>query len=142
MGYTWTDGELITATKLNNTGGGGCAIVELSATGFPTSTQSYGYIAYAVYDDNNSMWIVLQDDSNYWMQIIGFANNAPKIIPPFYTVLPSDDTVGLFFIGYSGATISVTGDITATNLYFNYGSMVLEPTYLITGNGSISLVID
>lgn len=23
MGYTWTDGELITATKLNNTGGGG-----------------------------------------------------------------------------------------------------------------------
>ena len=22
MGYTWTDGELITATKLNNTGGG------------------------------------------------------------------------------------------------------------------------
>lgn len=23
MGYTWTNGELITATKLNNTGGGG-----------------------------------------------------------------------------------------------------------------------
>ena len=25
MGYTWTDGELITATKLNNTGGGGAS---------------------------------------------------------------------------------------------------------------------
>ena len=32
MGYTWTDGELITATKLNNTGGGGtsglCTVTE------------------------------------------------------------------------------------------------------------------
>ena len=26
MGYTWTDGELITATKLNNTGGGAVII--------------------------------------------------------------------------------------------------------------------
>lgn len=31
MAYTWTDGELITATKLNNTGGGGYdAVVVLS----------------------------------------------------------------------------------------------------------------
>lgn len=27
MGYTWTDGELITATKLNNTGGSGTPLV-------------------------------------------------------------------------------------------------------------------
>ena len=31
MGYTWTDGELITATKLNNTGGGGYdAVIRLT----------------------------------------------------------------------------------------------------------------
>ena len=28
MGYTWTDGELITATKLNNTGGGDTGLIE------------------------------------------------------------------------------------------------------------------
>lgn len=32
MGYTWTDGELITATKLNNTGGGGGGYSEYTAT--------------------------------------------------------------------------------------------------------------
>ena len=78
MGYTWTDGELITATKLNNTGGSGCAIVELSATAFSTSSQTYGYIVYAVYDDNNSRWIVFQDDDIYWMPIIGFAIVLPR----------------------------------------------------------------
>lgn len=30
MGYTWTDGELITATKLNNTGGSGVLICNSS----------------------------------------------------------------------------------------------------------------
>lgn len=32
MGYTWTDGELITATKLNNTGGGGGGFSQYTAT--------------------------------------------------------------------------------------------------------------
>ena len=32
MGYTWTDGELITATKLNNTGGGYDAVIRLTHT--------------------------------------------------------------------------------------------------------------
>lgn len=32
MGYTWTDGELITATKLNNTGGGGGGLSQYTAT--------------------------------------------------------------------------------------------------------------
>ena len=137
MGYTWTDGELITATKLNNTGGSGCAIVELSATAFSTSSQTYGYIVYAVYDDNNSRWIVFQDDDIYWMPIIGFADNAPKIIPPYYTVLPNSEDVALFFLG-NAATVTVTGDIEATNLYFNYGSLI-NSAYRITGDGSISL---
>ena len=30
MGYTWTDGELITATKLNNTGGSGVLVCNSS----------------------------------------------------------------------------------------------------------------
>lgn len=31
MSYTWTDGELITAEKLNNTGGDGAAVFEIVA---------------------------------------------------------------------------------------------------------------
>ena len=31
MAYTWTDGELITAEKLNNTGGGAIEIIDVTA---------------------------------------------------------------------------------------------------------------
>lgn len=138
MSYTWTDGELITATKLNNTGGGGCAIVELSATGYSTVSQVYGWIVYALYDDVNSRWVVTADNTGSWDSILGFANSIPKIIPPYLTVLPSNEDVALFFVEENGATVSVTGDITATTLYFSYGSLVSN-TYRITGDGSISL---
>lgn len=38
MGYTWTDGELITATKLNNTGGGGVdCIIYTDSNGNPAA---------------------------------------------------------------------------------------------------------
>lgn len=39
MGYTWTDGELITATKLNNTGGGGTSGLVTDTSG--TLDKSY-----------------------------------------------------------------------------------------------------
>ena len=138
MGYTWTDGELITATKLNNTGGSGCATVELSAIGYGAATQMYGYIVYATYDDNNSRWVVITDKDDFWDGIWGFQDNIMKIIPPYLTVLPNSEDVSLFFVEGNGATVSVTGDIEATNLYFDYGSLVGN-TYRITGDGSISL---
>lgn len=40
MAYTWTDGELITAEKLNNTGGGD-AIVIVDASGTNMSADDY-----------------------------------------------------------------------------------------------------
>lgn len=42
MGYTWTDGELITATKLNNTGGGGFSQYTATVNG-GTITLSCSY---------------------------------------------------------------------------------------------------
>lgn len=141
---TWVTGDTVTATKLNkleqgvaNAGGGGCAIVELSATGYPTASNFYGFIVYAVYDDGNSRWVITQDDSNYWGSIFGFANEAPKIIPPYLTVLPNSDNAALFFVN-DNATVTVSGDIEATNLYLSYGSLVLG-AYRITGDGSISV---
>lgn len=139
MGYTWTDGELITATKLNNTGGGGNATVRLSATAYTTVTQTYGYIVYAIYDENNSRWVVAEDANAYWTELLGFGNGIPRIIPLYLTALPNDENVGLFFVVNGNPTVSVTGDITATTLYFSWGSQLAYTTYRITGDGSISL---
>ena len=142
---TWTTGDTITATKLNkmeqgiaSAGGGGCAIVELSATGYATTTQVYGSIVYATYDSVNSRWIVADDTVADWMGIYGFSNSAPRIIPPYLTVLPNSEDVALFFVEGNGATVSVTGNITATNLYYSWGSPI-DNAYRITGDGSISL---
>ena len=41
MGYTWTDGELITATKLNNTGGSGYDAVIRLTHASDSSDDSY-----------------------------------------------------------------------------------------------------
>lgn len=142
---TWVTGDDVTATKMNKIengianagGGGGCAIVELSANGYGTVSNLYGFIVYATYDDVNSRWVVLQDDFTFWERILGFANDAPKIIPPYYTALPNSDNASLFFVN-DNATVTVSGDIEATNLYYSYGSLVLG-AYRITGDGSISV---
>lgn len=140
---TWTTGDTITATKLNKmeqgiANSGGCAIVELSATAYASATQLYGYIVYATYDSVNSRWIVANDGDVYWAGIYGYSNDAPRIIPPYLTVLPSSNNVALFFVEHNNATVSVTGNITATDLYYNYGSLIGN-AYCITGDGSISL---
>lgn len=143
---TWTTGDTITASSLNkieqgiaNAGGGGSATVHLSGSGYPTQSWRYGAIAYATYDSQNSRWIIAQENDAYWEGIFGFANNIPSIIPLYLTVLPNSDDVGVFFIP-DGASIvaSVTGDITATDLYFSWGSFI--GAYRITGDGSITLV--
>ena len=61
MGYTWTDGELITATKLNNTGGGGAIIATLENGAIEYSFNellSYVNGGYLVYLENT-------DDADY-----------------------------------------------------------------------------
>lgn len=140
---TWSTGDTITASAMNKiengiANAGGSAIVRLSASGFPTQTWVYGYIAWATYDSQNSRWVLTQSNEAFWYDIVGFANGAPVIIPPFLTVLPSSDDVGVFFFPYGHSIVSsVTGDITATDLYYSWGSLL--DAYRITGDGSISL---
>ncbi len=142
---TWTTGDTITASAMNKiengiAGAGNNVIVQFSATGYSTVSTCYGYIVYGIYDAQNSRWVLDRDNDTYWNTILGFANEAPKIIPPFLTIIPSDN-VGLFFIADSRvASVSVTGDIASeSSLYYSWGSPVVN-AYRITGDGSISVV--
>ena len=76
MGYTWTDGELITATKLNNTGGGG-------TSGLVTDTSdeldksyneimamvSAGTLPFIKYDNGYVLHLSYISDSNNYQVI-------------------------------------------------------------------------
>jgi len=141
---TWATGDTITATKMNKiengiAGAGNNVIVQLSVTGYGTVTNTYGWIVYGIYDAQNSRWVVEQDNDSYWTGIWGFANEAPKFLPPFLTVIPNDN-IGLFFIADSRASVTTSGDIASeSSLYYSYGSLVTN-AYRITGDGSISLV--
>ena len=142
---TWTTGDTITASAMNKiengiASGGNNVIVQFSVTDYGTSTHYYGYIVYGIYDAQNSRWVIYSDVTDSWPSIIGFANEAPRILPPFLTIIPSDN-IGLFFIAdNSASSVFVTGNIASeSSLYYNWGSVV-ENAYRITGDGSISLV--
>lgn len=140
---TWTTGDTITATAMNKiengiAGAGNNVIVQFSATGYSTVTNYFGYIVYGIYNAQNSSWVIDRDSSTYWNAIVGFANEAPRIIPPYLTIIPNDN-VGLFFIT-EASSVSVTGDIASeSSLYYSWGSLVAD-AYRITGDGSISVV--
>lgn len=144
---TWNTGDDVTATKLNklengvaNAGSGGSAVVQLSTTGYATTSHCYGHIVYGIYDAQYSRWVIERDNYDYWIGIYGFANEAPKIIPLYLTIIPNDN-IGLFFIADSNASVTTTGNIASESaLYFNYGSLVSD-AYRITGDGSISLAV-
>lgn len=140
---TWVTGDTVTASKLNHMEDGIAmgenAIVQFSVTGYGSVTNCYGYIVYGIYDAQNSRWVIERDNSTFWSAIVGYADEAPKILPPFLTVIPNDN-IGLFFIADSTASVSTAGNIASESaLYFSYGSLV-SGAYRITGNGSISLV--
>ena len=72
MGYTWTDGELITATKLNNTGGGGTSGLvtdtsdELDKTyNELMATLNAGALPFIVYEYDTDAYAVLRIQQMY-----------------------------------------------------------------------------
>lgn len=86
MGYTWTDGELITATKLNNTGGGGTSGLCTVTAG--TLDKSYndllgmlndGVVPYIVDVDGDTTRVcILMDvliDGNYYADFYAKEND-------------------------------------------------------------------
>lgn len=84
MGYTWTDGELITATKLNNTGGGGTSGLVTDTSG--TLDKSYnelmailnnGTLPYIIYENATDFYFLLHlvkiyiEDGTYTAEFYG-----------------------------------------------------------------------
>lgn len=142
---TWTTGDTVTATKMNKleqgvANAGSSAIVRFSATAYGSSSQTYGWFVYCVYDSTNSRWIVSEDNQTQWYWLIGYANEIPKIAPLEATILPNADDVGLFFVVNGNPTVSITGNISAVSqIYLSFGSVVAGQTYRITGNCTISL---
>ena len=149
---TWVTGDTVTATKLNKIeqgiadsgGGGGSAFIKFSALHGSSATTTFGYLVYALYDDNNERWQVANDNDAAWNGFTAAGSSPPRLIPPEYTILPSDEDIGLFFI-LSAGTIAVTGDISsnATTLYFSWGATLSHGyAYRITGDGSITITYD
>ena len=62
MGYTWTDGELITATKLNNTGGGDTGLIEYD-TNSGELNKTYNELLAMINDGIMPHYVYVFDDS-------------------------------------------------------------------------------
>lgn len=62
MGYTWTDGELITATKLNNTGGGDTGLIEYD-TNSAELNKTYNELLAMLNDGIMPHYVYVFDDS-------------------------------------------------------------------------------
>lgn len=149
--HTWVDNETITAAKLNNIedgvqeaaqsgGGGGTACIRFSASaGFASYSKTFCYFVYAYQENGN--WVVSNDNSLAWIDVIGYAQPADRLV---VLPLPSDDSVGLFLLDNMEADNIITGDIstTPTTLYYSFGSAVVPSNgaYRIMGNGSYQFV--
>lgn len=143
---TWTTGDTITATKLNNieqgianAGGGGVAKVTVSAVGYNSASRRFGTVAYCY--NNNGAWTVLSDaldiEDDYSYIIYGYAQPQHTCLPP---LIISDDILPFLFVD-AADDITVTGDISDTteNIYYSYGSF-FATAYRISGSGSIEFV--
>jgi len=145
---TWTNGDTITAAKLNKMeqgiaegGGGGNAVVSLSATaGFDSGSKMWGYVVFATY--SNGHWTLIYDTySRYnFVEIFGWSAPAYLYLPPIPIV--DDDSYSAFLIQIVGSSINTTGGISSapTTLYYSYGSIVPDNAYRITGSGSVEFV--
>ena len=140
----WENGDTITAEKMNNiesgisnSATGKIAIVNLSASGFGSSSHNFGYIFYATWD--GEQWHPITDDENEWYQLFGFAEPPYYFLPPL--IIPEGGAMYPFFCNRDDLNINVTGDISVSpeNVYFNYGS-VRTKCYRITGSGTITFI--
>ena len=143
---TWNTGDTITPSALNkiengiaDAGGGGVASVRISASGFNSSSHSFGYIinAYRV----NGDWVVNSDQATDWHEFFGYTEPHERLVN---VLVPSDTDVGVFLLDTTVGVPNITGgiDTTADTLYLSFGSPVLGNAYKITGNGSFEFVPD
>ena len=106
MGYTWTDGELITATKLNNTGGGGTSGLVTDTS--DTLDKSYnelmsilnnGALPFMVYESSTDVYHILTlvrayiEDERYYAEFAGGDPSDP--VDRFYVSSTADGTLVL-----------------------------------------------
>lgn len=106
MGYTWTDGELITATKLNNTGGGG----------------GYDFTINADWDDNGNLYDNPLLDSGTYSDLVSAIQNGTIVNGLLlgsysgrsflnrldnYLYLSQDNQISVGFVGLSPTTNAI-----------------------------------
>lgn len=117
------------------------AVVRLSAEGMGSGEIVYGYIAYAIRENNE--WVFASDNENEtsWRNITGYGN-APDDRAVIVNI-PDDDNVRPFFLA-NASLISVeeaiTGNITQEQVHYSFGSLYGSRSYKINGSGSIDFV--
>lgn len=143
---TWTTGDTITASALNkiengiaDAGGGGVASVRILASGYSSSSKSFGYIVYAY--RVNGDWVVSVDESTNWHEFYGNDFPNERLVN---VLVPSDTDVGVFLLDTTEGAPNITGDIdsTAVTVYLSWGSPAYGGgnAYRISGNGSFEFV--
>lgn len=137
--HTWTTGETITATKLNNIedgiagGGGGLPYYEITTTNFPpSSNNTVGY--FYIYKKNGNTYETVDSLYSYGSSLYVYGNitsewtfiNAP---------VPHIENRYLFFTPGSGVTVTATSGGIASDPVLIDG----WPYYQITGDFTITL---
>ena len=119
MGYTWTDGELITATKLNNTGGG-----------------SYDFVITCEYDGDDLVNVAL--DSGSYSDVLDILQNGN--VPS--GILYVDNNGNGTRIGFPTSII----DLSASNMiavafitYSPFTDIIEILAFVINSDGSVDL---
>lgn len=137
---TWTTGDTITASAMNKieqgiANAGGFAVVALSATGYNSSSHTFGSIGYA--KRTNNVWSLISGDS---YDVFGYTTPLTNVVPPMNTMVSEDLCPFLFNV--NADELVITGNISDTlePLYYDSGSLVIGGGYRISGSGSIQFV--
>ncbi len=154
MSYTpheWQNDELITAAKMNNIeegiaegGGGGSAIVSLSAEAYSSASRVFGWFTYAVYNDSLNRWEFFSGNwTDNIQSIMIFGYDVPDVLKTAPIAIPAVNDMCLVYVPSaqsSPCAIEVTGDIdsTSTAIYAAGGAGGSASLgYIVRGNGSI-----
>lgn len=136
--HTWTTGETITATKLNNIedgiagGGGGLPYFEVTTTNFPSSNNLVGY--FNIYKKNGNTYEPVSSLTSYSSSLYVDGNVTSRWVG-LYMPIPHIDNRYLFFTPVSGVTITATSGGIAPDPVLIDG----WPYYQITGDFTITL---
>lgn len=137
--HTWTTGETITATKLNNIedgiagGGGSLPYIEITTTNFPSSSSNVvGYLN--IFKKIGNTYEPVTSLTSFSSELYVFGNVTSQWVC-LYVPVPHIDNRYLFFTPGSGVTVTATSGGIASDPVLIDG----WPYYQITGDFTITL---